>query len=43
MLKEQLQEEDRMNVDPAELVVLNEDVDPHYQGWAREVPVHYID
>ena len=43
VLKEQLQKEDRMNVDPAELVMLNKDVDPNYRGWAREVPVHYID
>ena len=43
VLKEQLEKEDRMNVNLAELVMLNEDVDPHYRGWAREVPVHYID
>ena len=32
MLKEQLEKEDRMDVDPAELVMLNEDVEPHYSG-----------
>ena len=43
MLKEQLEREDRMDVDPAELVMLNTDVEHHYCGWAQEVPVHYID
>ena len=43
MLKEQLKMDDRMDVDPAELVMLNEDVQPHYRGWAREVPAHYLD
>ena len=23
--------------------MLNEDVSPHYRGWAREVPAHYLD
>ena len=29
VLKEQLERENRMNVDPAELVMVNKDVDPH--------------
>merc|ERR1712082_417676 len=32
-----------MDVNPVELVRLNEDVQPHYRGWAREVPAHYLD
>ena len=30
VLKEQLEKEDRMDVDPAELVMLNADVEPNY-------------
>ena len=40
MLKEQFERDDRMDVDPAELIMLNEDVQPHYRVWAREVPAH---
>ena len=43
VLKEQLEKDDRMSVDPAELIMINEDVQPHYRGWAREVPAHYLD
>ena len=32
-----------MCVDPAELIMINEDVQPHYRGWAREVQAHYLD
>ena len=42
-MKEQLEKGNTMLVDPAELVMLNEDVSPHYTGWAREIPVHYLD
>ena len=41
VMKEQLEKGDTMDVDPAELVMLNEDVNPHYRGWAREIPAHY--
>ena len=40
VLKELLAKDDRMDVDLVELVMLNEDVEPHYHGWAQEVPVH---
>ena len=43
VLKEQLEKDDRMSVDPAELIMINKDVQPHYRGWAREVPAHYLD
>ena len=42
-MKEQLEKGNTMDVDPAELVMLNKDVSPNYQGWAREVPDHYLD
>ena len=32
-----------MKVDPAELIIINEDVEPHYHGWVCEVPAHYLD
>ena len=42
VLKEQLEKEDRIIVDPMELVMLNVDMEPHYRSWAWEGPVHYI-
>ena len=31
-----------MVCDPAELVLINEDVAPHHRAWAREVPAHHM-
>ena len=42
VFRETLGREDRMAVDPAELVLINQDVEPHYRGWAREIPAHYL-
>ena len=43
VFRETLGREDRMAVDPAELVLINQDVQPHYRGWAREIPAHYLE
>ena len=43
VFRETLGKEDRMAVDPAELVMINEDVEPHYRGLAREIPAHYLE
>merc|ERR1712121_276542 len=43
VFRETLGREDRMAVDPAELVLINQDVEPHYRGWAREIPAHYLE
>ena len=43
VFREKLGREDWMAFDPAELIVVNEDVEPHYRGWAKDVPAHYLD
>ena len=43
VFREKLGREDRMDCDPAELIMINEDVKPHYRGWAREIPAHYLE
>ena len=35
-----MKNDDRMVCDPAELVVINEDVAPYHRAWVREVPAH---
>ena len=41
VFREKLEREDRILCDPAELVIINKDVEPWHRGWAREVPAHY--
>ena len=43
VFREKLRKEDRMDFNPAELVLINEDVEPWHRGWAREVPAHYME
>ena len=38
-----LEKVDRIICDPAELVMINEDMEPWHRGWAREVPAHYME
>ena len=37
-----LRKEDQLDFNPAELIMINEDVEPWHRGWAREVPAHFM-
>ena len=43
VFREKLEKEDRIICVPAELVMINEELEPWHRGWAREVPAHCME